>query len=543
MQLPPRVTALYKENRLNEMVAYILELLQNSQQELPYEIELYEYLLEGYEKLRCISEWEEAVYELAVRYRQIGQNVKALQLLEEVLHRSAETPSFARSDFYKWIKLLIDSCIEEGELAKAHQCFEECLGHLYRRRNIKKGLSCAEEFLRVAGDKSIVKMFQFKFYAISNQVEQIEVLLAEYLDKYFDKIELIPKQQFDEIESILDQEMEFKEDSKVLYQFKLLLRLAKLLNSEGDLRIKKEYVNLLYEYLVKYPQDSRGIFFALEYALLAKRGPILEVINSLCKTTLAARQDAVSVDICNKIKQMEEINNYFDAEFEAETRFDLGEDLFQEENREQEKVTQIVREIKLLAKHQGDIMPLIEELKKISPGHELIRQFEVDNNKELPERILAEIAEEETEEFQRSDIAFARAVRHFEPTMLSQNYKDLIIAFKMMGMKNAALALQQHVEEEGLVSNELKSKLEFEYLRITVLNDTRQYYEAIARLEEIVHTWPIQQEERVCFLYLMAEIYRALGQKSLAAESYKQVFKLNPHYRLVRQRMKEIGAN
>jgi hypothetical protein len=112
----------------------------------------------------------------------------------------------------------------------------------------------------------------------------------------------------------------------------------------------------------------------------------------------------------------------------------------------------------------------------------------------------------------------------------------------MMGFYEVANSILDRVEK-NIVAFTVEEKIGQEYLRINVLLEGKKYWEALARTENLLLSYPLIPEEEKCFLYLNAEANFFLGRKEDAKVIYLKIKKTSPNYRLVENRLLEIEFN
>jgi len=72
------------------------------------------------------------------------------------------------------------------------------------------------------------------------------------------------------------------------------------------------------------------------------------------------------------------------------------------------------------------------------------------------------------------------------------------------------------------------------------LMNRSEYFKAIDLIDEVLQDEPLYGEEQLAFLYVKAEAYLKLKKTKMAKELYVAIKKLNPHYRLVGERLKSL---
>lgn len=131
-------------------------------------------------------------------------------------------------------------------------------------------------------------------------------------------------------------------------------------------------------------------------------------------------------------------------------------------------------------------------------------------------------------------IASIKAMNHEE---LVLNGKEMIVAFSFLGMEKVVIYL---CEELMKISDEIKQKIALLYSIAQSLYTCGQYYKSIDVATDALLKEALLRDEKVAFKYLMAECYFNLKNNQRAQELYLEVKRMNPHFRLVRERLSTI---
>lgn len=111
---------------------------------------------------------------------------------------------------------------------------------------------------------------------------------------------------------------------------------------------------------------------------------------------------------------------------------------------------------------------------------------------------------------------------------------DVGVAHLEMGLCDAAAAVFE------TVARYQDQKLEGTYLLCLALIYGGKAIEATIRLEPLVRDLTLPEDQKTDFLYLMALAFEKLSDLRKAREFYKRTLKLNPRYRDVAEKLREI---
>ncbi|MGZ3788369.1 MAG: CDC27 family protein [Bacteriovorax sp.] len=120
---------------------------------------------------------------------------------------------------------------------------------------------------------------------------------------------------------------------------------------------------------------------------------------------------------------------------------------------------------------------------------------------------------------------------------LRERGQDMIVAFELLGMERVVLTLCERMLE---LLQDVKQRASTYYIWGQALNNNGDYYKAIDLIDEVLKKEPLYDEEQLAFLYLKAEACLKLKKIKMAKEIYTTIKKHNPHYRMVKERLKAI---
>jgi tetratricopeptide (TPR) repeat protein len=123
---------------------------------------------------------------------------------------------------------------------------------------------------------------------------------------------------------------------------------------------------------------------------------------------------------------------------------------------------------------------------------------------------------------------------------LTSKGQDLIVAFELLGMEQVVYELCQKMLELQI---DIKDRVITFYVWAQALSNNGDFYKTIDLIDDIFQKEPLNAEEGIAFKYLKAEACLKIKRLKMAKELYLEIKKINPHYRLVGERLVEIEAS
>ncbi len=255
-----------------------------------------------------------------------------------------------------------------------------------------------------------------------------------------------------------------------------------------------------------------------------------------------------------------EIENY-DSNLNLSNEADYGSDLLKEEvfglNKNKARIRQLVFEINLLEKNNQHekVSRLYTELASLDPDHFKVVEYNEKINLGHGSKLLArrESAQEISEKLQNeirkfskensqpeTDESYKRVLKKTITLMsekeIEDNGEDLLVSLIEFGFEDIG---------EWLLTTYIKlfnlTRVEFDYYKIVCFMGMEKFAQAAELAEDILTTEQLNEETHICFSYLRAECFRSLGKKMDALRIYQEIYKRNPRYRLVSQRLSEVA--
>ena len=451
-----------------------------------------------------------------------GEREKAI---ESLLELSKNTQLYE-----KCYELLWDCYTSLGEIELALDSCNKYLKIIYEKKRIEKGLSFIEKVKKIVGEKYFLDVIKLKFLILKNDGDTIDSIYKfnedstdYYLDKNYRTIDLV----LDDMTNL----PEFK--SKNIY-FVMIDKLLKKLEASGDRKDARELIKKILEYILYYPQDKiieKHLFKYLQLKEMHHLGDlpsafldmnnIESITNEQLKNYLVARTK--NKDGKNKKEDEEE--------------FDLATDLFK------------VEDFQGLVARQVDNDEYF--LKKIGIKNDMDRDIleksRLEDMSKIEENVLGSLKRyvgkksyQDESDLKKIEMAIRKSIDMLDEELKEKMFFDVVIMLKFMELHDIALRFINIVDEQYLESKEIADKLNFEYLRIVILIEMKNFYDAVLAIDKVTSCYPLLQREKVCFMYLKAESLKFLNDLKGAMAIYRWIKKITPNYRQVKRRMTEI---
>jgi len=118
--------------------------------------------------------------------------------------------------------------------------------------------------------------------------------------------------------------------------------------------------------------------------------------------------------------------------------------------------------------------------------------------------------------------------------------QDIVVAFELLGMEQVVYELCQKMLE---LQVDIKDRVITFYVWAQALSNNGDFYKTIDLIDDLFQKEPLNAEEGLAFKYLKAEACLKIKRTKMAKELYLEIKKINPHYRLVGERLIEIEAS
>lgn len=193
--------------------------------------------------------------------------------------------------------------------------------------------------------------------------------------------------------------------------------------------------------------------------------------------------------------------------------------------------------------HNAELFEKIESLKKNETEESSVVPKKENSGKGLNfnyEQLAYELisGKKISEELEQEKIIAGLKLHDFE--QMKNEGAEMATAFRFLGMDQV---VQFICEKMIPLQDDVKLRAGLTFLWLESLMNQEKYYQAQQTVETFFKKEPVYGEEKLALLYLRADIYFFLGKNKESLKYFQDVQKINPHYRLVNQRLKSLEAN
>lgn len=143
-----------------------------------------------------------------------------------------------------------------------------------------------------------------------------------------------------------------------------------------------------------------------------------------------------------------------------------------------------------------------------------------------------------TDDLEQAKIIAGLRIIDFETIMVEG--REMAAAFRFLGMDEVVLYICDKLIP---LHDDIKLKASLIFLSIESLMNLERNHQALQVVEVFLNKEPVYGEEKLALLYLRAEICFVLGKEEDSLKYFQEVKKINPHYRLVNQRLESLETN
>jgi len=458
------------------------ESLENNLQSLKFEAlsktatkELSDMVLVLFEDEKTRAQYFDQLYKIAELYFEKENYAKALRLFQGLFSVGPED---------EIERILFFICISSayiGEFKLSENAAAKLLYLRYKMKYLVRGLELIEHLKSFGLGDELVEEYATKFALLKKDIKAFNWSFTNLdldidSDKFWDFCM--------EVEEITKSEANDWRVSKNYLKLTLSYKISRLVKENiSDSNARKEFINLIYQYKIRFPKDLFVYPLLLEYAIFYKRAKLEQAISSY----LARNPNKFKKNNVVREKMLSLLNN--------------PKIVFKKEKTVPKEEEKTKTEITLLT-------PTKEKSKK---GFEVI-----------------------------SEKVMIRAVDLLSDEVFEKYYTDLVACFATMEFYQAALFILEKIEKIKEGDLGIKENLNIMYLRVNFFIKEGRYHEALALVDDVVFYRPLFLKEKIGFLYLKGEALRELGRANEAKGIFKLIKEKFPNFRLVKGRLREI---
>jgi hypothetical protein len=463
-----------------------------------------------------------AVYSFApVRYR-----FKILKYIHD-------TGLFWKNSFF--LKQWWDCLLATGNLAEAQKISSLYLEYLLKKKNFHRGLEFIEEMKHYFKLSVLIQVSQIRFLLQQENYPQIDKVLAENSEElhialfeyfYFSSDDLWKKSQF-LFEVVLERVYEYLE-KRNFPQIEL-----------------RGFVNLLYEYLVFFPNESFGVLYLLKYALISKKKSYVYKVKEvvLGQANRSCTHFDYEKDILAIIKALDSMQ-LIDTEDDTilANEFDFATDLIHGKIIRENLIKKLERDIQFLARANKleQVEELKARLKMIDKDNTLFFEESdtssdsnldsiVDDDTPLPHYDLYPPVDQITL------VSLQSSLKRIKQKDLCRSYKDYLTMLFMLEDQTLIKFFIDHLEQRFKNNPDIQTELL--YYRVLYFKLIGDYDRVISQSNVVLACKGIDYEMELDCLYQKAEGYFYSAKWEEAKQVYTQVFNVDANYRQVRRKL------
>ncbi len=504
---------LYSENKFDSAIQYFKDSFNNE-------------VLNENEKIDCLNQIIKIQKILNKTHDSVQVEIDLANFLiqkEEFNNASIVLKNLVeRNENYELCFKLVETLVKQGDLREAEVRAIKLFKYLYRKKNYSKTSTFYSFVTSVFPENSKFEAFNLLSLIQTGNIKELEAL----------KVKNDNQIVFESLLSTNFNHWRHSSTFKELVYFNCLV--------PGNYVLNKLAVKLTLELLVLSKDlNKTDIEFLLLFFIKQSRKTISRLLCNYAESISIEIDEAISY----RIDSLPEDN-------EIDTDLDMGDDLFSDDGSiENSELNSLLREYELLNNlgEDKDAEKLLLKIKKLAPDHRLFAK-EVTGTKLKKKQITIDDLEEEwsSHRFQEeSDQSRLETKAKMTIVSLSDedflnSYKDLVVCFNMMELYDASYQVFKRLN--NLVKlDDLELDLDSLYLKLKTMISAKDYFKAYDLVTNINGALPLQNENRIEFLYLQGEVARKLGRVKDAIKSYMIVKEINPNYRLVKQRLNSFG--
>lgn len=425
----------------------------------------------------------------------------------------------------QYIFLYLDVLEELGEIELLKKKLIFFSYSLYKNKKLNL-IEKIDQFLKNKKFLNSQSLLVSYFLSILNQTNEIFLLTN-----------LENKDELLDLQETLENKLQIPVDKIIL------LKSINELNSDNLLSLfeKKKLLNFLYRSFITHAIEPIMLELLLKYSMKEHNK---NLSLSICKSNIK-----VSDDDSLSIAKFPDNNT-------ETTKVDFANELFNE-NMAFDNIKKMVRDIRFLMSQGKNVTNELSKLKAIDPENLFLMEIDSvdlldskyigksDSISLIENDLLTEISKYSGEslsiekDLENLITSYKSYINFMDFAELLDNYSDLIVVFNQL---NASVVSEKICEkvEKIIIKRDLKEKINFYYLQAETLRHSKKMFLSLNVIDKVLESYPLNENEKVCFLYMKAEIYRKLDNQTEALKYYALVKKMNNNYRLVKQRLKEI---
>lgn len=452
------------------------------------------------------------------------------KILKEI---SKDDLSWKKAFFLKgWWEALI----ELGNIDEAKKVSISYIEHLLLRKNFKEALSFISGLSEIYRPNEDIDLYKIQFLLQQENYKEINEELKE-------KREYLAPKLF---KHFYNRDSDAWKKSQYLFEIILEEFYIKLEENEFQIPELRSFVNLLYEYLVFFPNESFGVLYLLKYALISKKKNYVYKVKevALNQTKRFCTNYDYEKDILAIVKALDSMNLIDSVDQTiCSNEFDFATDLIHGKTIRENMIKRLERDIKFLSR--AGMSEQLEEFKlKLKALDKDNTLFFTNETKSTEKKSLPYVEMEidsipilyelypKLSDVERS--SFQKSIRSIPENSIIENHNDYFAMIYMMADPDLIkfyLSLLEDLTKNVDIYNEIL------YYKILYYKMNHEFERALATVEQILTSAGLEYEFELEVKYQRGEICFENRMWNKALEYFSNVSAVDPNYRMTRYRL------
>lgn len=346
--------------------------------------------------------------------------------------------------------------------------------------------------------------------------------------------------------------LEFEKENSSIELKHIYLKLWSLALAVGKITLANQYAEIATEYLIEFkriPELKKLLESLRENGLLKSKMlnyySLVEILEG--KKKKLTKQDLNRIDLlCDHPETWKEngefLKNYLVLESEwTFEQWKLGYEYVLKNFYDKELFLILYEKSKKFkdGKHSGAFEKFFYQKKiKIPKSRKEIVNIKAENNPKFQlnyDQVAFDLLSGKSDPNTEEQTRVINSLKYIPNEELKSKGNEMIVAFELLGMERVVFALCEKMI--GLIEAP-KERASLYFMWCQALFNCEQYHKCIDLITDVVAKEPLIDQELLAFTYLKAESCLKINNNKMAKDLFLHIKKINPHYRLVKERLK-----
>ncbi len=452
-----------------------------------------------------------------------------------------------REEFWSYPFFLLqwwEALIAVGNLQESKSIALKYINYLLQRKNFHRGLDFIERFKQHYKGSVEIDLAQIRFLLMQENYIELDKVLKNKREKL--SAEVFEYFYLSHLHEAEEQGSSFEGWKKSQYIFEIILEeFYQSLEVRGfPIRELRGFVNLLYEYLVFFPNESFGVLYLLKYALISKKKSYVYKIKEVAlsqKERFCTNFD-YEKDIMAIIKALDSMR-LIDTKDETiiAKDFDFATDLIHGKQIRENMIKKLERDIAFLKKagKLDQVEKLKAQLRVLDKGNTIFfDETSIFKNQSDTTLVVNRSGVNNWEKYviavedEIADALLFSVKEVFQEENSLECKHDLFVMFYMLGDPEL---IKRYLDLLSLYLKEPDADLiYYKILYFKMINDVER---VISFSKLLIDKYDINYELELELWYQMGELLFKNGDWERAQEAFKKVITVDGNYRMVKQRL------